>query len=49
MGQGNLGRDAQQHKKTTPHPSPRQNEQQNNSLRVECKFLHVYDTRGTYQ
>ena len=45
MGQGKLGRGTQQqHKKATPHSSPRQNEQQ--TTRVRWNFLHIYDTRG---
>ena len=48
MGQGKLGRGGtpQQHKKATPHSSPCQNEQQTTG---EMDFLHIYDTRGTYQ
>ena len=47
MGQGKLGRGTQQqHKKATPHSSYCQNEQQTTG-RVD--FLHIYDTRGTYQ
>ena len=45
MGQGKLRRGTQQHKKATPHSSPCQNEQTTSGM----EFLHVYDTRGTYQ
>ena len=47
MGQGKLGRGTQQqHKKATPHSSPCQNEQQTTG---GMEFVHIYDTRGTYQ
>ena len=46
MDQGKLGRGTQQqHKKATPQSSPRQNEQTTSGM----EFLHIYDTRGTYQ
>ena len=46
MGQEKLGRGTKQHhKKATPHPSPCQIEQATGGM----EFLHMYDTRGTYQ